>query len=245
MFGVSFHAAIQIALSGSEARVAGRRRLVEDPGAEAAVEPGAVATSIQTLDPPADEVLDRRGALTASRVRLHVVVDRRQPAEPEALCRVRRGGALCGAFGERLPRVGSDLRGAPERGARRLRSDPDGQEPPTLGRDRAHPRFGQVRLRAAAVGAADVHTDARVGRRRPRGHHGRARCRARVEAGGRRRRDRRGRRRRRRRRGQGRGRRLARGQRHRDPHDGEEQAALHRAATRNDWRICWAVLSES
>ena len=225
-----------------EARVAGRRRLVEDPGAEAAVEPGAVATSIQTLDPPADEVLDRRGALTASRVRLHVVVDRRQPAEPEALRRVRRGGALCGALGERLPRVGSDLRGAPERGAGRLRSHPDGQEPPTLAGDRAHPRFGQVRLRAAAVGAADVHTDARVGRRRPRGHHGGARCCAGVEAGGRRRRHRRGRRRRRRRR---RGRWLARGQRHRDPHDGEEQAPLHRAATRNDWRICWAVLSES
>ena len=25
----------------------------------------------------------------------------------------------------------------------------------------------------------------------------------------------------------------------------QQQAALHRATARNDWRICWAVLSES
>ena len=65
MFGVSFHAAIQIALSGVRLALPVAAGLVEDAGAQAAVHAGEVATGIQTLDPPVGEALDRRGALTA------------------------------------------------------------------------------------------------------------------------------------------------------------------------------------
>ena len=133
------------------------------PLSRGSVHAGEVSALVQTGDPPVGEVLDRVAA--APRVgRLHVVVDRREPSEPEHV-----SAAFAAAFASPVLACSrhpgsTNLGGLPERRTGRLRTDPQRQDFPSLAGDRNPSR--QVGLGATAVGAAEVHPH--LGRTRTR-----------------------------------------------------------------------------
>ena len=153
---------------------------VGDPGGAAAVDAGDVAERVQFFGPGLEEGEGGGGGAGGARVGLHVEVDRAAGAHRH------RGG-----LGDRVDGRFFALRGGPagaELGAagaaagRRLQADVGGDQVPAGGGLGADPARGQVRLRAAAVGAADVDADRPVGRVRPGRHRARGGRRAGVEA---------------------------------------------------------------
>ena len=155
---------------------------VGDPGGAAAVDAGDVAERVQLLGPALEEGEGGGGGAGGARVGLHVEVDRAAGAHRHGGGLGDRVDRLFFALGGRPAGAGAELGAAAAAAGRRLQADVGRDQVPAGGGLGADPARGQVRLRAAAVVAADVDADRPVGRAAPGRHRARRGRRTGVEA---------------------------------------------------------------
>ena len=153
---------------------------VGDPRGAAAVDAGVVAERVQAGRPRFEEGQRRAAGARRAAVALHVEVDRAAFADPDQARLVDRVGRRLAAL--QGGRAGAQLGAGGAARGRRLEADVGRDQAPARRGLFGYPARGQVGLRAAAVGAADVDADRPVGRGGP-GRHRAARGRgAGVEA---------------------------------------------------------------